>query len=284
MYAVTGATGNVGGTVARKLLAAGVPVTAIVRNAAKAEPLAAAGARIEVADLADPVALPKAMIGAKGAFLMTPPESSTDDYLADRRKIAENLTRAAWEARVGVSVYLSSVGAQLPTGTGPIQTGHTAELMMRDRLDNAIFLRPSYFLDNWLPNVGMAKEQGVLVGFLRPGVALPMIASRDIGVAAAEALLAGTKGAEVRELAGPKDYTPEEIAEAVGAALGREVKYQFLPIESARATFESFGMPPSFAALYQEMFDAIDRGKIVYERSPRRMPTTAREFFKTALG
>jgi uncharacterized protein YbjT (DUF2867 family) len=284
MYVVTGATGNVGSAAVRKLLAAGAPVTAVVRNEAKAEPLEKLGAKIAIADLADAVALAKIMIGAKGAFLMTPPESSSDDYLGDRRKIAESLTRAAWEGRVGVSVYLSTVGAQWPSGTGPIQTGYVAEQMMRDRLDNAIFLRPCYFLDNWLQSVPVAREQGVLPGFLRSGVAIPMIATPDIGAAAAEALLGGAKGIEVRNLAGPKDYAPEEIAEAIGAALGREVKYHFLPIESARATFESFGLTPSFAALYQEMFEAADAGKLVYEGTPRRMPTTAREFFAQALG
>src|SRR6188472_754621 len=74
MYAVTGITGKVGGVVARALLAAGLPVRAVVRDADKGRPWAEKGCEVAIASIADADSLTKAFSGVVGVFLMTPPD------------------------------------------------------------------------------------------------------------------------------------------------------------------------------------------------------------------
>jgi len=76
MFAITGITGNVGGEVARRLLAAHLPVRAVVRDARKAENLAASGCELRVADINDAATLTIAFKGADGVFILVPPVST----------------------------------------------------------------------------------------------------------------------------------------------------------------------------------------------------------------
>ena len=79
-------------------------------------------------------------------------------------------------------------------------------------------LRAAYFMENWGGMPRRAKSDGILPSMLAPGRAAPMVATADIGRVAAEALLEGARAPELIELAGPRDYTPEDVAEPVRRA------------------------------------------------------------------
>src|SRR6476469_5846970 len=122
MYVIAGVTGNTGSAAANALLAAKQPVRVIVRDAAKGEVWKAKGAEVAIASLDDRTALGAALQGATGAYLLIPPSAwNATDIPADRARYVEAIAGAVRDAKPGHVVLLSSVGAELPSGTGPIQ-------------------------------------------------------------------------------------------------------------------------------------------------------------------
>jgi uncharacterized protein YbjT (DUF2867 family) len=241
MYVIAGVSGQTGRAAAESLLDAGRPIRVVVRDPAKGEEWRARGAEVAVASLEDAGALSRA------------------------RARADAIAEAIGSSRVPHAVLLSSVAAHLSSGTGLIRILHYAEQAIRPVAKNLTILRPAYFMENWAPVLGQARENGVLPTFLTPGRAIPTIATRDVGGAAARALREPATGTRVVELAGPKDRTPEDVAQAVGTCLGREVKVLGLPIEAAVPTMTSFGMSENAAALYQEMIAGVNSGRIDFE-------------------
>ena len=117
---VLGATGKTGGTVAQRLLTAGVKVKAVGRSQDKLAALAKRGAQTIVADVADTAALTEALRGSDAAYLMIPGDPTKPDMVGQYARASEAITRAVTDAGVRRAVFLSSLGAELATGTGPI--------------------------------------------------------------------------------------------------------------------------------------------------------------------
>jgi uncharacterized protein YbjT (DUF2867 family) len=280
MFVVTGATGNTGSVVAATLLDAGKDVTLIVRSAKKAEPWKVRGARIVEADYLDTKALADAFQGASGAYLMLPPLFDATDYLGAREAITRSFAEAASTAHLGRAVFLSSFGAQHDAGTGPVRALSAAEKILSG-IPRFTALRAPWFLENFLQSLPAAKAEGVLHAFLTPDAKIPMIATRDIGAAAAELLLHPDSAPGLVEISGPEDYSPEDIAAVLTSVLGRPVKYQLLPPEAAIAMFQQFGASEDAARLFAEMFEGVNKGLLLPTGTPRRMAISAREFFAT---
>src|SRR4051794_40082027 len=89
MFVITGATGHSGSVAAEALLDAGKAVRVVVRDSAKAARLAARGAEVFVADLGDPAALARAVRGAEGVFLLSPPDLTARDFIGDRQRLTQ---------------------------------------------------------------------------------------------------------------------------------------------------------------------------------------------------
>ncbi len=77
--------------------------------------------------------------------------------------------------------------------------------------------------------------------------------------------MAGGRGHTVVELAGPEEYSPEQVAEALGRILGRAVVAQPAPLSAVVPTFTSFGFSGEAARLFEEMYTAFSTGAIGYE-------------------
>ena len=127
MYVVTGASGNTGSTLAYALLDAGQQVRVIARNPDHLRPFAARGAETVSADLTDTAKLTTAFTGAKGVYVMIPPNLSVPDYAAYQSQVTSALASALAKAKVPYVVSLSSVGADKPSGTGPVLGLHRLE-------------------------------------------------------------------------------------------------------------------------------------------------------------
>jgi uncharacterized protein YbjT (DUF2867 family) len=112
MFAIAGTTGNVGGEVARDLLAAGRPVRGVVRDVPKAEGWAKRCCDLAGADINDPAALSAAFKGSEGVFVLVPPNFDPRSDFREARTTAATLTAAIEAARPGKVVYLSTIGAQ----------------------------------------------------------------------------------------------------------------------------------------------------------------------------
>ena len=135
MYTVAGVTGHTGRVVAETLLAKGLPTRVIVRDEKKGASWKGRGAEVAVADLADEATLTRALQGATGAYLLPPPVATTTDFVGSRARMFEAIGRAAVNARLPHLVFLSSIAAHLPKGTGPIVAAYMAERSCRKTRD-----------------------------------------------------------------------------------------------------------------------------------------------------
>jgi uncharacterized protein YbjT (DUF2867 family) len=219
MYVITGATGNTGSEVAEKLLAQGAQVRVVGRDAKRLERFAKKGAEAFVADLTDSAALTKAFSGARAVYAMIPPAISAQDVLAHYRRAGDALAAAIEKSGIKYAVVLSSVGADKPDKTGPVVGLHDLEKKLNAIPGlNALYLRPAGFMENLLFQVGVIKAFDTMAGPVKGDLRVPMIAARDIGDAAADALLQlDFQGKTTRELHGARDVTNTEAAKIVGA-------------------------------------------------------------------
>ncbi len=266
MYAVAGVTGHTGAATAEALRAAGHPVRVLVRRAEQGEPWKKKGCEVAVADLADPAALAAALQGVRGLYLLSPPNMAAADFLADRKALLERIVDGLKRSKVPAVVFLSSVGAQHPAGTGPIVTAHRVEQALKGLVPSVTFLRAAYFVENWGSVVGLARGQGILPHFGAVDVKFPQICAADIGAAAARALTEPIDGTRVVELAGREDWSVEDVAAALSTLLGKPVKAVAAPVEAAEAGLAQAGLPAEMARLYAEMYRGIGAGLVAFER------------------
>jgi uncharacterized protein YbjT (DUF2867 family) len=278
MFVVAGVTGHTGAVVAEALLARSMPVRVLVRDARKGEPWRQRGAAVAVAALEDTAALKQAFAGATAAYLLLPPRLKSATPLEDNRRVAHSLADAVAAAKLGHVVLLSSIGAQLQDGTGPIQSLHDAEWQLAATGCALTIVRAAYFMENWSPVLG-ATADGLLPTFLPPSLRIPMVASRDIGLCAADALVEGGKGRRVVELSGPREYSADDVAGALAEILGRPVSTQRAPLDAVVPTFTAMGVAPAVAALYREMFAGIGNGRVAWAGGTARVVRGA-----TAIG
>jgi len=277
MFVITGATGHTGSVAAETLLGAGKKVRVLVRDAAKAERLKALGAEVFVADLADQAALARAVRGAEGVFLISPPDVTAKDFIAERKRLTERQVDTLAAERVPHVVLLSSIGAQHASGTGPIVSLRNVEQQLRAAGLPATFVRAAYFVENWGAVVQAVKGDGVLPTFIAAGTRTPMVSTVDIGKAVAQALLDGPRGVRVIELAGPSEASPTDVAAAFSRILGKPVKVVEAPLDAVVPTFTSFGISINVAGLFREMYEALAQGKLVPETGEQLRGTTPLE-------
>jgi uncharacterized protein YbjT (DUF2867 family) len=232
-YAVFGVTGRTGAATADALLRAGHLVRVVVRDPAKGRTWAERGAQIAVADLTDLASMTAALSGLRGAYVVNPQQYDREDPFGRAHLIAATTAHAAVAAHVPRLVALSSVGADRESGTGWIGMNRMFEQRLGESGVPTAFLRAAYFMENWMPMVGHAVHTGTLPTFLAPPQrALPMVATSDVGAAAAALLQEEWTGNRVVTLAGPADYAPADVAGCVAAALGKPVDVAVL--EEAR--------------------------------------------------
>lgn len=265
MFVVVGATGNTGSAVVETLLSKKQPIKVIVRSADKGVAWKAKGADVAVASLDDVSALAQAFAGATGVYLMLPPNYGATAWLSDQQARMDRAAEAVKKSGVSHIVYLSSVGGQLPNGTGPIRAVHYGEGKLVGAVKHLTILRPPSFMENWAPVLGMAKGQGILPTFVAPNVKIHTISTRDIGRIGAEHLLSGGQGRTVVELAGPEEYSADQAAEALSTILGKKVTTQQPPLSAVVPTYKSFGFSDEAAKLFEEMYTGFSTGTIGYE-------------------
>jgi len=284
MYVVTGASGNTGGVVARTLLDRGKQVRVIGRNANRLRQLTDRGAEAIIAELTDTAALSRAFAGAEAVYAMIPPDPSLPDIYAYDERIATSLVSALRHARVPNVVSLSSIGADKLSGTGLV-LGLSRQEQVLNGINglNVLHLRAGYFMENTLPQAGLIHAMGSAAGPIRPDLKLPMIATHDIGAAAAEALLRlDFQGHQARELLGQRDISYAEAASIIGKAIGKpDLKYAQLTAEQLRTALAQMGMSRNFIDLLLEMTDALNSGhmKALETRNPGNTTPTSFERF-----
>jgi uncharacterized protein YbjT (DUF2867 family) len=283
MYVVLGASGNTGHIVAKNLLVHGEKVRVVGRNAAHLQPLAAQGAEAFIGDVSNADSLTKAFRKADAAYVMIPPNPTSNDFRGYQETVSDAIAAAVKTAGVTHVVSLSSFGADKESGTGPVVGLHTLEQKL-NQIDgpNVLHLRAGYFMENTLPQVGAIRMTGSAIGPVSPDLKLPMIATRDIGEAAADALLRlGFRGKQTRELQGQRDLDYTEAATIIGKAIGKPaLGYIQAPVDQLRAAMVQMGMSDNFVGLILEMAGALNRGHM-RALEPRTSHNTTPTSFET---
>lgn len=252
MILVTGATGKVGGQVARQLARTGAEVRALVRDPAKARATLPEGVESVRGDLADPAGLAAALDGVDAAFLMWPlhrPEGA--------REVVGALARHA-----GRIVYLSAGPEGPAQDTDPgdgIMGGHAhLERLVRESGAEWTLLRPGGFASNtlgWAPHV----RAGDLVRIASPRAARALIHEADIGAVAVRALLTDQLLSTAPGLTGPAVLTQEEMVHTIGEVLGRPLQVEALSREEAHAELLAAGLPAAYAGGILDAHEQMER-------------------------
>jgi uncharacterized protein YbjT (DUF2867 family) len=284
MYVVAGVTGHVGSVVATSLLAKKEKLKVIVRDAAKGRAWSVKGAEVAVGSLLDGPFLTGALKGAKGFFVLLPPDLSPPDIYATQRRTADAIAAAVAGAKVPHVVLLSSVGADLESGTGPILGLHYLEGALRKTGTRLTAIRAGYFQENVGMSLGPARQAGIVPSFAPSDAPMPMIATKDIGELAAKCLSAPAAESEVVDLHGPA-YSTRQVAEKLGAALGKKLQVVEIPQAGWRDAMKQAGMPDHVIGPYLDMYAGFGSGAI-RPKGDRMVEgtTTLDEVLKTLVG
>lgn len=263
MFAVTGITGQVGGTVASHLLEKGLPVRAVVRNAEKGRVWKERGAEIALADVKDATALTKAFSGAEAVFILIPPAFDPAPGFPDVREIIAALMTALVAASPKKVVCLSTIGAQATEFNLLNQLGLVEQELSKLPMPVA-YLRAGWFMENSAWDVAPARDTGIIPSFLHPlDKPVPMVAVQDIGALGARMLQEEWAGKRIVQLEGPARITPNDIAIAFAAALEKPVRMEPVARESWEALFRSQGMKNPEPRM--RMLDGFNEGWIEFE-------------------
>jgi uncharacterized protein YbjT (DUF2867 family) len=277
MYVILGATGNTGSIIANSLLAAGKKVRVVGRDVGRLQRFVDKGAEAFMATMSDAAALSKAFGGARAAYLLLPPAKSREDQERDSDAIAHAVTKSG----LRYAVHLSSYGAQVPEGTGPVAGLHSSEQKLNAISGlNVLHLRAAYFMENNLAAIGMIHQMGLVGNALLPDLKIPMAATRDVGDYAAQRLLhLDFSGKQTRELLGERDLSMTEATAVIARGIGKpDLRYQQFPYEQVQQVLTQLGVPPKGAAMYIEMYKAINAGVLVPLEPRSRDNTTPTSF------
>jgi uncharacterized protein YbjT (DUF2867 family) len=280
MYVILGASGNTGSVIANSLLLKGEKVRVVGRDAGRLQRFVDKGAEAFTADLSDAAAITKAFSGARAAYLLLPPVKSREV----QERESDAIAKAVKESGLRYAVHLSSYGAQVPENTGPLVGLHASEEKLNAISGlSALHLRAGYFMENNLAAIGMIHGMGLVGNALLPDVKLPMIATRDVGNYAAQRLLhLDFSGKQTHELLGERDLSMTEVTAVIARGIGKpDLRYQQLSYDQVQQALIDLGVPPKGAALYVEMYKAINEQVVVplEPRSPENTTPTSFESF-----
>lgn len=263
MFAIAGVSGRTGAATAEALLKLGEKVRVLVRTAEQGELWARRHCEVAIADFEDPPSITAATKGLTGAYVLLPPPSGADP-LGAQNALLTSLVSGLKPAGLKRLVLLSSIGAQHPAGTGPFVALHRAEKALQGLAPSVTFLRAALFVENWATWLLQALETSELPFFGHTHLHFAQVCAADVGLLAAQLLSESTTGVRAVELAGQKNWSAEDVAEALSTLLGQRIKAVERPVSEARAGLEKLGMPAPLAALWAEAWDGLAHGRVAF--------------------
>jgi uncharacterized protein YbjT (DUF2867 family) len=270
MHVIAGATGRVGGATARALLREGAEVRVLVRRAVDAHAWRSRGADVRVVDLVDREALGLALRGCAGFFVLLPFDLSVDDLDAHADALIASIAGAVADEHVPHVVALSSGGADLPAGTGPIAGLHRLERALGSTDAIITALRPGHFQEKVAEVIDTARSTGVFPVLAASADApVPMVAAADVGAIACRSLLDPPAVSEAVDVVGPS-CSERDVAALLGAALGRDLHVEVIEEAAWFTTLTQAGLPPHAAGSLVELHRADAQG-LLAPRGDRRV-------------
>ena len=280
VHVILGASGNTGSIIADSLLSEGKKVRVMGRDAGRLQRFVRKGAEAVTGDVNDAAKLTEAFSGARAAYLMLPPAKSRED----QERKSDAIAKAVKESGLRYAVHLSSYGAQVPEGTGPVAGLHSSEQKLSAISGlNVLHLRAAYFMENNLAAIDMIHGMGIFGNALLLDLKLPMIATRDVGYFAAQRLLhLDFSGKQTRELLGERDLSMAEATAVIARGISKpDLRYAQFTYDQVQQALTQMGVPPQAAALYVEMYKAINEGALIPQepRTPENTTPTSFEQF-----
>ena len=276
MYVIMGATGNIGSKLANILLDKGEKVKVIGRSAERLKPFVDHGAEAAVGDVSDVGFLTNVFKGADAVFALIPPVYTANDFRGYYNEIGANIVKSIQDSGVRHVLFLSSHGAHLPEKTGPVKGLYDVEQKL-NKLDdvNILHLRPTYFMENLLTNIGMIKNMNINGGTIKGDIKFAMIATKDIAPVAADHLLKRDfSGKTVHELLGERDISMDDVTKVFGEKIGKpDLGYVQFSVEDAKKGMRDFGLSDDVSDQMIERERAINDG-ILAVNQPRTAKNT----------
>ena len=279
MYVVLGSSGNTGSIIADFLLSKGHKVRVVGRDLGRLQRFLRNGAEAFTADLSDAAALTRAFGGARAAYLLLPPLNSREE----QERQSDAIAAAVKNSGLRYAVHLSSYGAHVPKGTGPVTGLHSSEQKLNGISNlNVLHLRPGYFMENNLAAIDMIRGMGMFGHALLPDLKLPLIATRDVGAYAAQRLLdLDFSGRQTRELLGERDLSMVEATAVTARGIGKpDLRYEQFSYDQLQQVLTQAGFSPKKAAVYIEMFQSINAGLLAAQEPRSSQNSTPTSFEK----
>lgn len=261
---VTGSLGHISKPLVEKLTASKHDVTVISSSSARTAEIEALGAVAAVGSVSDQAFVTATFKGADAVYTMVPPTFAAANWKQHIAGIGKIYANAIAETGVKYVVNLSSMGAHMAEGCGPVSGLYFVEQAL-NALEgvNVKHLRPGFFFYNFLANTGMVKHMGIIGGNYGEGAKLVLANPADIADAAAEELLAlSFTGKSVRYVASD-EKTTDEIATILGEAIGKpDLKWVNFSDEQTMGGMLQNGVPEDVAKNYAEMGAAMRSGEM----------------------
>ena len=250
---ITGSLGNIGKPLTAQLVKAGHDVTVISSNADRKKAIEDLDAKAVIGSVSDASFLAATFTGTDAVFAMTPPNMGGQNIIKNTTDAGAAFAKAIQETNIKRVVMLSSIGADLPTGNGPIAGLYNIEKMY-EKLDASItFLRAGYFYFNFFNDIPMIKGAGIMGGNIPATNRIPLVHPEDIAFAAAEELVKTQEGKNIRYIISDIK-TPSDIVKAFGTAIGKpELPWVEFTDEQSLSGMIQAGLPEEMAGLYTEM-------------------------------
>lgn len=284
-YVITGAAGHISKPLAEKLLEAGHDVTVISRNAEHLNPLTNLGAKAAIGSVDDVDFLKTTFAGADAVYTMVPPNYTAHDMKASIAGVGKNYAAALKTSKVKYVVNLSSVGAHLPDGVGPVSGLYRVEQSLNELKNiNIKHLRPGYYYSNFLGNVDMIKNMNIIGGNFGGGDFKMLLAdTHDVAEAAFEELSKlDFTGHSVRYISSDERST-EDIAKVLGKSINKpELPWITFTDEQAFGGMTQMGFPENAAKNFTEMGHAMHDGSMFadyWKHRPAQLGKTKLEDF-----
>jgi uncharacterized protein YbjT (DUF2867 family) len=280
-YVVTGSLGNISKPLAERLVAAGHEVTVVSSNPEKEAQIEKLGAKAAIGTVQDVAFLSKAFTEADAVYTMVPPFLGAADWKKHIASVGENYAAAIKVSGVRNVVNLSSIGAHMPEGCGPVSGLFFVEKAMNELPHvNVKHLRPGFFYPNFLANLGMIKHMGIIGGNYGEGTILTLVYPGDIAEVAAEEMLnLNFSGKSIRYIMSD-EKTTNEVAAILGKAIGKpELPWVNFKDEETLGGMVQAGLPEEIARNYAEMGSAMRSGEMTSDY----MKNKPAEFGQTKL-
>jgi uncharacterized protein YbjT (DUF2867 family) len=281
-YVITGSVGHISKPVIEGLSRAGHEVRVITSNKDRVSEIESLGGKALVGSVQDASFVKKAFQNADVVYTMIPPIWQTSNWRASQNEVAKNYVDAIKANNVKYAVNLSSIGAHVGNGVGPVDGLHDFEQLLNATEGlNVKHLRPSFFFYNFLAQIGLIKQAGIMGANWGEGEKVFLVHTNDIAAAALDELLnLKFTGHSVRYIFGD-ERSGKEIANVLGKAINKDLKWAVFTDEEQKQGFLQAGLSETHAQSYTDMGKALRTGIMqndARKNKPTLSPTKLEDF------